>query len=282
MDDEYTQFRKWWKKLIAGIEKPHKTLAKICIGWLYAIILVWLLVIFQGVFKAGDKLEAAALLGNSFGVLNAILSVMAFMAVALSIWLTQKNASRQSAETHFFNLLESWQGVAERLTGKYGVKGIETFSVFWEELNSRIQMYCVDIKDEEDRIQSRIDMVRTGYEGTSNAKRIALGHYFRLLYHIIKYIDECKELSPSAKKGYVHILRAHMSEPELRTLLYNSYTKPSKGMHRYMKQYNMLKNMEYIPPYRIDSVIYKRIANIKIDNEEDRSERMINEMKADR
>lgn len=49
-----------------------------------------------------------------------------------------------------------------------------------------------------------------------------VGHYFRLLYHIIKFIDESDAIDDTNKKTYIHILRAHFSINESKCILYNS------------------------------------------------------------
>ncbi|MDR7866510.1 MAG: putative phage abortive infection protein [Sporomusaceae bacterium] len=50
-----------------------------------------------------------------------------------------------------------------------------------------------------------------------------IGHYFRNLYHIVKFVDETPNsvLSPEEKYDYVRLLRAQLSSYELVLLFYN-------------------------------------------------------------
>ncbi|WP_195603718.1 putative phage abortive infection protein [Clostridium tyrobutyricum] len=65
-----------------------------------------------------------------------------------------------------------------------------------------------------------------------------LGHYFRNLYHIIKFIDRNNIITENDKKYYVSLVRAQLSTYEIVLIFYNSMTKYGKE-----KFLPMIKNM---------------------------------------
>jgi len=84
-----------------------------------------------------------------------------------------------------------------------------------------------------------------------------LNHYFRNLYHILKYIDQSALVDSKKRTFYASILRAQLSQNQLYILLFNSmqngYGYPN-AMYL-IKKYNMMKNFrdeDIIPHYYWD------------------------------
>ena len=70
-----------------------------------------------------------------------------------------------------------------------------------------------------------------------------LGHYFRNVYRIIKFVDE-SDLSEEDRQNYIKILRAQLSNHELVMLLYNSaYYSKGKNFKKYIEKYALLNNL---------------------------------------
>lgn len=73
-----------------------------------------------------------------------------------------------------------------------------------------------------------------------------LDHYFRYLYRIIKYVDECELLTTSEQKRYyICMLRAQLSCYELLMLFYNCQI-PDQGRHKfkdYIERYQLFNNL---------------------------------------
>lgn len=68
-----------------------------------------------------------------------------------------------------------------------------------------------------------------------------LGHYFRNLYHIIKYIDKSEVLN---KKTYTNFVRAQLSSHELALIFYNCLTENGSDKFKpLVEEYSLLKNM---------------------------------------
>lgn len=73
-----------------------------------------------------------------------------------------------------------------------------------------------------------------------------MGHYFRNLYHIVKYIDDDKFLkSFDLKYKYAKILRAQLSAPEINLIALNGLTYYGEGFKPLIDKYKLLKNMNF-------------------------------------
>lgn len=71
-----------------------------------------------------------------------------------------------------------------------------------------------------------------------------LGHYFRNLYHIMKYIDENGPKELGSKKVYINILRSTLSSSELLLLFYNCMSDYGKDRSLpLIVKYNFLNNL---------------------------------------
>lgn len=92
-------------------------------------------------------------------------------------------------------------------------------------------------------------------------------HYFRNLYHILKYIDESQLISDKEKKDYSKFVRSQLSEVELVVIFYNSIAKiglPGREqmelgypkMGRLIQKFDTLQNMN---PRSIIHPIHKQI-----------------------
>jgi hypothetical protein len=69
-----------------------------------------------------------------------------------------------------------------------------------------------------------------------------LGHYFRNLYNIFKYIDNSR-FSYLEKKFYSNIIRGQLSNYELLLLFYNSQSRYGKNFIKYIETYELFDNM---------------------------------------
>lgn len=78
-----------------------------------------------------------------------------------------------------------------------------------------------------------------------------LGHYFRYVYNIIKYVvDPANRLSESDQQKYLGILQAQLSNDEMGLIFYNvlsKHGKTTKGEYRFLKwldKFKLLENMD--------------------------------------
>lgn len=96
-----------------------------------------------------------------------------------------------------------------------------------------------------------IDEVAMIYEKFYYDHQQNLGHYFRYVYNIIKYvIDPSNGLKEPDIKRYLGILQSQLSNDEMGLIFYNVLSKhgrTSKGEYRFLKwldEYDLLENMD--------------------------------------
>ena len=239
-----------------------------------------------------DDLPLAGMFGDSFGTINALFAGAALIAVAISIYQTKyqikqtqvemqqntdmlrqqrdemklqhkemvaqnKFLKRRSYEEHFFQLLASWQSILGRLVAEGIIKD------FWDVLEGDTRK---DIQGNTGtEYEQRIRAVMVLYRLRAQKRGYELGHFFRLLYHLTRYVDECKEFNEDDKYRYMQMVRAHMSESELALLFYNSYLPKSKGMHPFIRKFRLLHNMEHLPTNIYDKQYYKELTGVDLD-----------------
>jgi hypothetical protein len=85
-----------------------------------------------------------------------------------------------------------------------------------------------------------------------NKHRAVFGHYFRNLFHIVKFVAETKELDLIERKedtnvryNYMKILRAQLSSYEILLLAYNGLTLFGGPFRENINKYRLLKNMDF-------------------------------------
>lgn len=67
-----------------------------------------------------------------------------------------------------------------------------------------------------------------------------MGHYYRIMYHIFKFIAlSC----PENKLFYAHLVRAQLSSQQLLLLFYNGMSSYGEGFKKYIEEFALLKHM---------------------------------------
>lgn len=89
------------------------------------------------------------------------------------------------------------------------------------------------------------DAIR-GYDKFYEENQNNLGHYFRNLYHIVKFIDNSEIEN---KKTYSSFVRAQLSSHELAILFYNCISHHGKKFKPLVEKYALLKNMNKVLVY---------------------------------
>jgi hypothetical protein len=105
---------------------------------------------------------------------------------------------------------------------------------------------------------SQLDIIKKAYNIFFDVNHIVIGHYFRHLYHILKFIDDAKTkeverlTSPSTQQlkeidehffKYASFIQAQMSSAELYLLFYNQLYFPKMG--KLVEKYDLLENLAY-------------------------------------
>lgn len=187
------------------------------------------------------NVDKAGVFGDSFGVLTALFSGLAFAGIIFTILLqreelklqrkeltlTREELTRQHStmkrqifENTFFQMLRLHNDIVnaidlKRITpGKVELtSGRDCFVVFYNRIRS-------NYKDEKISNKSRPveEIIETAYAKFWEQSQSDLGHYFRYLYTIFKFI---KASEIDNKRLYTNIVRAQLSDHELLVLFYN-------------------------------------------------------------
>lgn len=82
---------------------------------------------------------------------------------------------------------------------------------------------CDNYLDESVELQEQ--KFRNAYTKAAEIHVDNYSHYFRNLYHTLRFVKESELIDSSERGRYAKIVRSQLSEPELLTLFYNSLTK---------------------------------------------------------
>ncbi|CAA9202114.1 putative phage abortive infection protein [Flavobacterium collinsii] len=205
--------------------------------------------------------------GDMFGGVNALFSGLALAGIILTILLQRKELRFQREELRetrkefeiqnetlrlqrfentFFQLLNTHSSIVNSMDlRKYNEKtsviseGRDCFQIFYTRLEHYIKTKDKDLY---------INPVTTNLKGTLESYDIFfeknqnnLGHYFRNLYHIIKFVDN-SEIHD--KQVYINFVRAQLSSHELSLIFFNCLA--PYGVQKFkplIEKYSLLKNM---------------------------------------
>ena len=88
------------------------------------------------------------------------------------------------------------------------------------------------------------ELVAPTWEKVYASFRTDLAHYFRNLYHIVKFVDSQIALSQEKKQQYVSMLRAQLSAGELALLFQNGISARGVKFKPLIEKYSLLKNLD--------------------------------------
>lgn len=116
-------------------------------------------------------------------------------------------------------------------------EGRECFSRFYQSLTSKYRNVMDGGLDQSKSTQEHIE---ASYGSFIHHEQSSLGHYFRNLYHIFKFIDE-RDIKN--KQWYANIVRAQLSSHELCLLFYNALMPQNRKFKILIEKYAVLENM---------------------------------------
>lgn len=193
-----------------------------------------------------DDLEfsRAAQFGDAFGSLS---SLMATLAAAGALY-TVSQSRIQSFEITFYSFLAHLNQIIAMTDIQGKKKSVDADGIItivntdkfvgrdsYKRLLSTCRATISAMKNE-----SEIENVILGYKRFHEKYSNDLAHYFRTIYHIVRYIDE----SPIRDKYlYARILRAQLSDSEQTLLMYNcSVGRGEEKFKNLVEKYSLLHN----------------------------------------
>lgn len=215
--------------------------------------------------------------GDMFGASNSLFSGMALAGVIYAILLqrnemsiarrelhytksifdeqsrqltTQNSATRkQNFESTFFQLLRMFTDLTESLDVGRPPDAIHRGKDVFVYLHNRFERAERGLQREGVAAPSFLQVYGRIYSEHEND----LGHYFRSLYTILKFIDQTKVEN---QKFYANVLRAQLSNAELEVLLYNGLS-----FHGVEKMKPLLESYAFFDNLPLTSVKYTEAIN---------------------
>jgi hypothetical protein len=164
-----------------------------------------------------------------------------------------KTFKQQRFENTFFQLLANHMSTVNSIdirqksdqTGEYSIsaQGKDCFKIFYNRFYKKCKTKAGKVSKIFDVNELNMKDVLQSYMEFFTQNQADLGHYFRNMYHILKFINE--EDIIKNKKRYSNLLRAHLSSYELSILFYNGLgdygTEKFKPL---IEQFSFLKNLD--------------------------------------
>lgn len=148
----------------------------------------------------------------------------------------------QRFENTFFQMVSLHNNIVDSLEsmGENKKNGRAAFMPMYTALRSR---YTSKLKDREFENNEELVRIRKAYVDFFDLYEHQVGHYFRNLYRIVKFIDESEILSFEEKKTYIGVIKAQLSTYELVLLFYNSLSIIGSKFLPLIEEYNLLDNL---------------------------------------
>lgn len=136
--------------------------------------------------------------------------------------ITNKTMKIQSFDSTFFNMIKMYNSIVENIIFREKSSRLALRHI-WRRLYNSIQSEVIlnpSLENNHNNHHNSEDIVRDNFEEFYKESEYMLGHYFRNLYRIVKFIED-SSLDEEEKKNYRGILRAQLSSSELYLLFYN-------------------------------------------------------------
>lgn len=240
-----------------------KKLSFYLIGGVIGLVVVYSIVLLYLTWPVNEvSINKSGVFGDSFGILTSLFSGLAFAGLIITITMQKDELALQREELKLTR--QELAGQKEELKKQNETMRLQKFeNTFFQMLSLHNEIVkSIDVKEKKGRdaieeffymlartrekngLESRDkNFVATGYMYFYRRAAVQneIGHYFRNLYNIMKFVDrsDVKE-----KKIYTNLLRAQLSNYELALLFYNCLSKMgSEKFKPLLEKYSMLKTL---------------------------------------
>jgi hypothetical protein len=218
------------------------------------------------VFMFYLKPEDRGVNGDMFGAVNALFSGLAFAGLIVAILLQKDELTlqreelkftrdefrgqkeqmelqnetlrKQNFENTFFALLKLQNDLVSSIDISSGgdvLVGRDCFSSFYRSFRNNFS------RADTNHSLTELLKIHEAYRSTYNNRQGDLGHYFRNLYNLVKFVHTAEV---SNKKFYANLVRAQLSNQELQMLFYNCLSpNGSEKFKPLIEEYALLKNL---------------------------------------
>lgn len=250
----------------ADKQKRYDIVASVFLGFLLTIFFIWLVHTTGLIAESKDRIEKLALLGDSFGWLTSLFAGLSAFLVFLTLSAQKRELHEtrtlmqyQRIEATVFQLLEGLQSTLSEIqihNQGQTYSGRAAFKSFYEDLKLKFVAAFGSTNDgfggfkmtetAETACQKEKELIELSMEKAWNnlwgSHGLWLGHYYRQLYRIVKFIDQSMLLEES-KQELVKIVRAQISNYELVLLYYNLKSQEGEKFRLYCDKYEILKHI---------------------------------------
>lgn len=192
---------------------------------------------------AGLFLIYIAFLGQKLQLLNQqeelVLNREELQATRLEFEQQNETLRKQRFENTFFQLLKFHHDIVEAIDlrsvgGSQHSIGRSAFEVMYLALKNIYNQHPTRLSLTPDQI------IKFVYRDFFKKYQPFVGHYFRSLYNIVKFVHLSGIPDPD-KKIYTNLIRAQLSSNELLLLFYNCLSDVGQKFHEWVEYYNLLK-----------------------------------------
>jgi hypothetical protein len=234
----------WWERL----SLRHAAYVLLCMGILFAL---WFLIFggyFKGSFWHPDAHKADAIQHFVGGIVLPLLTLGSTLLVIETLRLN----GRQNFSNTFFKLIDQHHKLIDNIDTTVTYNGNEITNCkgrgFFDDLSMAIAEAYHGRKpikkDLKDRLNGKAgqEKLLEIFDYYYQIHQSDIGHYFRNLFHIIKYIDN-SHYPDDFKLDHIRFLRAQLSNYEILLLAYNGMHRNGRNFIPMIERYNLMKNL---------------------------------------
>lgn len=189
----------------------------------------------------------------------------------------QRQIETQQFESTFFNMLNQVFNIKNNINGNVNGKKYEGQEFLHEILNCLKKEYNKNISLNQDvnrvlneisdcnlPVSSKIKMVKEDlnlvYMNIYNLNHTQLGHFFRYLYNMMKFVilnRENESFSDASK--YIQIIQAQLSNDELGMIFCNTISDKAYGSNGENLLFNWIENYSFLENIDKESLLHKSL-----------------------
>ncbi len=143
-----------------------------------------------------------------------------------------KTLQQQRIESTYFSLLDLYHKITVDLNNSIDGKN------FFKEFKGSMDL----VIDSDLCMKQKHQRAVEHYLSRFSSRKEELSHYFRIVYRIIRIIEE-SNIGVEEKFKYVKIIRSRLSQNELFAIYYNSFTPDGIGFYKLVLSFNLLKHL---------------------------------------
>ena len=171
-----------------------------------------------------DWASFGAYVGGCFGFISVVIMYMVFREQS-------KMSYKSQFEAVFFDMLRTLREIWSPLVESKSVQLCDDISEHFKVEHGSKQATC----DEFQKVMS--------YYMALHKKDNSINHYFRYLYHIVKYVVTNDSLDESVKSDYISLIQAQMSNTELLITFFNAIEYNNTKYNEWLDEYGLFENL---------------------------------------